>query len=105
MKNEILISDFKKILIDTYGDAIKSIILFGSRTSCMAESFSDYDVLVIIKGPCDFIMERNIYSISYDLCLKYDVLIDVKIITTEELKTLKGKQPFIQNAIETGIYA
>ena len=42
------------------------------------------------------------YDTTYDIDLKYDLLTDLKIISTDELKTLKGKLPFIQAAIEKG---
>jgi hypothetical protein len=37
--------------------------------------------------------------------LKYDIIIDVHLISQSELKTIKGKQPIFTKAIQTGLYA
>jgi hypothetical protein len=43
--------------------------------------------------------------VVYDFELKYDIFIDFKIISMQELKnSIRGKQPFFQDAIENGIY-
>ena len=41
----------------------------------------------------------------YEMDLKYDIVTDVKLISHRELSTIKGKQPFIINALESGIVA
>jgi hypothetical protein len=48
---------------------------------------------------------NNILDVVYDFELKYDIFIDFKIISMQELKnSIRGKQPFFQDAIENGIY-
>ncbi|MBU4344389.1 MAG: hypothetical protein L6247_09055 [Desulfobacteraceae bacterium] len=36
---------------------------------------------------------------------KYNILTDVKVISELELKSLKGKQPFVQHALQEGAAA
>jgi hypothetical protein len=48
-------------------------------------------------------LEDSILSLCYEIDLKYDILTDVKLISRNELSTIKGKQPFILNALEHGL--
>ena len=85
------------------GEDIDQILLFGSRANGTAREYSDYDILLVVKKSYDRRFEDEIHETCYDMNLKYDILIDVKIISREELHTLRGKQPFIQNALNVGI--
>jgi len=65
---------------------------------------------VISKGFCrnkDYNKsdEDKILDICYDIDLKYDILIDVHLLSTNELETKRGKQPVFVNALKYGIYA
>lgn len=84
---------------------ISDVILFGSRATGKAFRFSDYDVLIIVNHPISWKEERKIVDEVYFIDLEYDILTDVKIISKQELKTLRGKQPYIQHAIKEGIRA
>jgi len=44
-------------------------------------------------------------DLCYDIDLKYDIVIDVHILSTNELESLRGKQPIFINALRTGLYA
>jgi predicted nucleotidyltransferase len=105
MDNEQFISILKNHLVKRYGDIIDSVVLFGSRVQGASKEYSDYDVLIILKTEYDWHMEHSIYETCYELDLAYDILIDAKIISRDELGTIRGKQPYIQNALETGISA
>jgi len=84
---------------------VSDVILFGSQAKGNAFEFSDYDILVIIRHPISWTQQREIADEIYSIDLKYNILTDVKIISEPELKTLKGKQPFIQRALREGIVA
>ncbi len=101
--NQAALRELKSVLIQKYPKYIEQMILFGSRAHGTAREYSDYDILLILKKSYDRAFEDEIYDTCYDINLKYDIIIDVKIISREELQTLRGKQPFIQNAINTGI--
>lgn len=77
--------------------------MFGSQATGEAAFFSDYDILIIVSHPVTWKKEREIVDEVYSIDLKYDILTDIKIISEPELKTLKGKQPYIQHALEEGI--
>ena len=103
MKNLSALQELKALLIQKYPDYIDQLIVFGSQVNGTAREYSDYDILLILKKPYDWRFENKIYDTCYDINLKYDIITDVKIISREELQTLRGKQPFIQNAIYEGL--
>ena len=101
-KNDAM-RELKEILDHQLREDIDRVILFGSRTGRSASESSDYDVLVILKKPYDWKMKNQVYDATYDVDLKYDILTDIKLISRDELQTLKGKQLYIRQALESGI--
>lgn len=65
-----------------YGDKIQRAALFGSKTRKDWTKYSDIDILLIVQNK-----DRDLrYSIIYtaaDVELKYDVLLDVRVIPAE----------------------
>ena len=101
-----IIKELKIALVAQFGEDIKEVILFGSRVTGKAHKESDYDVLVILTNDYDWEYRYRITSVVYDLELKYDIFIDLKIISTNELyQTIKGKHPLYHDAMQEGIYA
>lgn len=105
MDNSIILKDFKEILTQRFGNNVDKVILFGSRVSGNAKEYSDYDILIVLKNDYDWHLENEILNLGCEINLKHDILMDIKIISNPELNTLKGKQPFILNAINEGVYA
>ncbi len=102
---KIVLSELKYHLIKNYGNSVKDIVLFGSRARGNFNKYSDYDVLIILEKKYSGEDENKILDLCYDIDLKYDILLDVHIISDDELKTIRGKQPIFINAIKSGIYA
>jgi predicted nucleotidyltransferase len=103
MDKKKILKELKALLIENFSDCIDKVILFGSQASNTAKEYSDYDILVILKKDYDWQLEDSILSLCYEIDLKYDILTDVKLISRNELSTIKGKQPFILNALEHGL--
>lgn len=107
MKQEQLLKELKQTIENGLKTEscikIDKIILFGSRANGKAKRYSDYDILIIIKGSYDWHIKNKIYNLCYEMDLKYDLVTDIKIISVDELNTIKGKQPYIINALEQGI--
>ena len=103
MDNMTLLKKMKTLLENTYSNLIVKIILFGSRVDGTARDYSDYDVLVVVSRTIDWKTKDSIRSLLYDLNIEYDILLSVQVISEPELDTILGRQPFIQNAIETGV--
>ena len=103
-QNHTIMKELKKGLKNKF-DFVLEVILFGSQATGKAIDFSDYDILVIASHPISWQERRKISDEIYSIDLKYNILTDVKIISEPELKTLRGKQPFIQRALQEGIAA
>ncbi|AIE73994.1 MULTISPECIES: nucleotidyltransferase domain-containing protein [unclassified Synechocystis] len=60
-----------------YGDRLAKVILFGSQARGEAESTSDVDILVVLKGKVDPVAEINANSnwLS-DFCLETEQLVN-----------------------------
>lgn len=101
--NKHLLMELHDDLTAALGDIVDRIILYGSRAKGTAHDYSDYDVLIILKKNYDREMEWSVREICYELNLKHDILIDAKLFFTDELNTIRGKQPFVLNAFENGL--
>jgi predicted nucleotidyltransferase len=86
-------------------DSVKDVILFGSQATGKSDENSDYDVLIILDKDYNGKDENSILDICYDIDLKYNILIDVHLLSKYELSTLRGKQPVFVKALNSGIYA
>ncbi len=103
-KTKILI-DLKSHLIKNYGNSVKDVILFGSQARGDSKKYSDYDVLIVLEKDYSGKDENQILDLCYDIDLKYDILLDVHLLSSNEMKSIRGKQPVFVNAIKSGIYA
>ncbi|MDP3642996.1 MAG: nucleotidyltransferase domain-containing protein [Bacteroidota bacterium] len=104
VKDIQIIKKLKDELQDVLGDLVLEVILFGSRSTEIADEFSDFDVLIILKQEPDWNQKRKISEICYDIELQSDILIDSHILSVSEVGTLRGKQPIFQRAILEGIH-
>lgn len=99
-----IIKELKRLLQKKLGDDIVEVILFGSHVKNKSHIDSDVDVLIIINYDYGYVYKRKIRNLCYNLSLKYDVLIDSKIVSIVDLNTPKGKHPIYQDAINEGIH-
>jgi len=103
MKNEDLLHEIKTELIKEFGGLIVKVVLFGSRTDDTYREYSDYDILVVLAEPVDWRTKDRILDLMADINIRNDILINAHIISEQELFTIKGRQPFIERAMSTGI--
>ncbi len=103
LSDTIILKALKSLLDKKYPELVEKIILFGSRAKGIAEKFSDYDILIILKTNYNWELEKKIQNTCWEVDYKYDILTDVKIISKNELKMIRGKQLYILNAIEEGV--
>ncbi len=95
----------KKVLEEQFGERIKEVVLFGSRASGEAREDSDYDVLIILDSKHDWDFWSKVMGFVYELELEYDILFNVFMISTDELRNSpRGAQPIFKNAVREGIY-
>jgi uncharacterized protein len=103
--HKIILTDLKVLLSQKYKDELKDVVLFGSQLKGKATKESDYDILIIFKHPSDWKKEREISDLCYEIELKYGIITDTHILSEDELKNLRGKQPIFANALSNGFHA
>jgi predicted nucleotidyltransferase len=81
------------------------VVLFGSQAKNEETIDSDFDVLIIVENPYNWKDKEAIRSICYDIEAKYNIFIDSHFLSSIDIKSLRGRQPFFQNALAKGIYA
>ncbi len=103
--NQKILSDLKEYLIQNYYGSINEIVLFGSHARGQSTEDSDYDILIVLDNDYSTKDENIILDLCYDINLKYNILIDVHLLSKSELKSIRGKQPIFVNALKSGIHA
>lgn len=103
--NQIILASLKEHLIQNYGQSVVEVILFGSRTHGNPDKSSDYDVLIVLDHNYTGKDENKILDLCYDIDLKYDILLDVHLISKNEIDSVRGRQPIFINALKSGLYA
>ena len=100
-----ILTDLKQHLQKHYGNSIKDVVLFGSQSRGDSNEYSDYDILIILAKDYSRKDENKILDLCYDIDLKYNILIDVHLLSQREMKSKRGKQPIFINALKSGLYA
>jgi len=101
----IILQDLKSHLTQYFRDEILQVILFGSQAKNLSTPGSDYDVLIILRSKHDWKTKERILDLCYDIDLKYDIFIDLHLLSQDELSELRGRQPIFLNAFQNGIRA
>lgn len=101
---EKILNEIKNAVKKNFPDSIEKILFYGSRKRGDNNEYSDYDILLITEKPVDYKFKSDVYEKLIDIDIENEILVDYKFIAKNELSTLKGKQPFITNALKEGIY-
>jgi len=80
-KEKRAVKDFLASVRLTYGENIQYAALFGSRVRGESTEYSDIDILLVVTDD-HWKFKQAITRISSEIALKYDVLLDVRIIST-----------------------
>lgn len=99
-----ILSVLKHKLEESFPNSIDNVILFGSQATNTATKFSDYDILIILKIDYSRSDENRILDICFDVDIEFDILIDVHLLSNDELNTNRGRQPIFVNALKSGIF-
>ena len=101
-----ILRELKRLLQEHFQDDIKDVILFGSQATGTAREDSDYDVLIVLNYDCDWKYKKAIRYTCYDIALKYDIFLDIKVVSLNELHhTAQGKHQLFTNAFTQGVFA
>lgn len=105
INKSIILKDLKNHLTDKLSESVKDVILFGSQATGKPTEYSDYDILIILGNDYSGEDENRILDLCYDINLKYDIILDVHILSKSELNSIRGRQAVFSKAIKSGIYA
>jgi predicted nucleotidyltransferase len=103
--NHKILIDLRQHLQKHYGDSIKYVVLFGSQARGESNEHSDYDILIVLENDYSGKDENIILDLCYDIDLKYNILLDVHLLSQKELSSQRGKQPIFVDALKSGLYA
>ena len=101
-----ILKELKELLTQKAGKDIKYVVLFGSQIKRKKNDDSDYDVLIVLNRKYSWPERRALRDLCYEISVKYDILIDSKIISIQELQTSPLKyHPLYLDALNQGLYA
>ncbi len=104
-KNEVdAILELKKRLKKNFGKELNEIRIFGSKVRGDFDKESDIDVFVVFDRDVDWDFKNEVSHIAYDIDLEFEVMFNLIIFSTIQLKEPKYKiLPFIQNVKKEGV--
>ena len=106
MKHDVAIKSLSHALRDEFGDELGRILVFGSAATGQASEVSDVDVIVILdrpSGTVDWQDERRVRFLAYPIELTEDVVFDLKVRASADLRGIKGHTPFMERILSEGI--
>ncbi len=97
-----LLADLKEIVLRFVPDA--ELLLYGSTARGSREPDSDYDVLVLMKGPLSREKEAAVNAAIYDLQLDREAVLSTFFYTRDEWNLpIRTASPFYRNVEREGI--
>lgn len=79
-KEKKAVREFIAAVRKAYGSKIQRAALFGSKARGDADRYSDIDILLIVTDD-DWKFRKAVSGISSDIALRYDVLLDIRMIS------------------------
>jgi len=98
---EDLIKEISLVLKNKYS-SFKGIYFFGSRLKGNYKSDSDFDMVFAFDSDIDWRFRKDIIKVIYEIELKYDIFIDVKVYNIKDIK--EPNTPFRQTVLEEGVF-
>lgn len=88
-----------------YGAAINAVYLYGSCARGEATPESDIDIVAIVKGARPELQEhlKQVWDVSADIGLDYEVVISPTVIPYEEFEDYKMILPYYRNILQEGV--
>jgi uncharacterized protein len=94
-KEKKAVQEFIRTVRSVYGDKIQRAAIFGSKTRGDWTKYSDVDILLIVEDDA-WAFRKAIIQIDSDIELKYDVLLDIRVISAARWQHMEN--------IEAGLY-
>lgn len=109
MRTKDELKEIIRIMADTYcqifGDAIEQILLYGSYARGDNTVDSDIDLVAIVRGDRQILQNKlkQVWDVSSDLELQYDVIISPTVIPYDEYIKYKEDVPYYRNIQKEGV--
>jgi predicted nucleotidyltransferase len=109
MRTKDELKEIIRIMADTYyqifGDAIEQILLYGSYARGDNTVDSDIDLVAIVRGDRQTLQNKlkQVWDVSSDLELQYDVIISPTVIPYDEYIKYKEDVPYYRNIQKEGV--
>jgi len=96
------LQELKKILFKSF--SVAEIILYGSKARGDFDEESDMDILIILNGKVDDNTREKIFSMSFKIEIKYDVIFGI-LVETEDFwgSPLAEAMPIHSNISREGV--
>ncbi|MFH1194353.1 MAG: nucleotidyltransferase domain-containing protein [bacterium] len=98
---ENIIHELKLIIKELFPE-FEGIYFYGSRMKGNSTTYSDYDFALIFNRKVDRKFRDKIIEAIYELELKYDVLLDVKVYSSNDIQN--PITPFRSNIKTEGVF-
>jgi len=100
-----ILEDIRLIGIESFGEKLKEIILYGSYASGRQTDGSDVDIMFLFNENNKEISRYRdkIADIMVDLSLKYDVLVSITENSVEDFERYVSYIPFYENVYNEGV--
>jgi predicted nucleotidyltransferase len=80
------------------------VVLYGSRARGDADEYSDYDILIIVDGPVDMNLKKEILSKVYPLELETGAVLTLIVYSKQKWNSpLYRAMPFRKNVEKDGV--
>ena len=97
-----LLQRCKRAITDVVADT--DVILYGSRARGDADEDSDYDILVIVDGPVNMALKKEILSNVYPLELETGEVLTLVVYSRQQWDSpLYRAMPFHKNVDREGV--
>jgi len=97
-----VLAELRRRLHELYGNRLVRLVLFGSQARGDANTDSDIDVLVVLKGPVEPFREIHRASVvTAAVSLENDVVISCVYVSEERFKSDHG--PLLANVRAEGV--
>src|SRR5437879_6004780 len=98
-----LLKEYRAGLEQIYGPRLVRLVLFGSQARGDAESGSDIDILVVLRGQVNSheeITKTSSFAVALDL--KYDVVVSAIYMSEDDF--VHQRSPLLLNVRKEGVF-